>query len=240
MRGRILFLASLVSSLLKASYCSGNFTSTTETTTTTPQGASGKYRFVEYPFVHVAPSNLGISRTPLENFTQVGETRVLLVKDMLSYSDAKAMCERMNSTLVEFWNEEEWTRVRILAWPAFFSTSGEMCSMREYAHVEYAFQIISWLNEKHHSKRNCWIGLNDLEIENSFKWESGRDLSEEVETHWADDQPNNQDGRDHCVQVFKDPSDSFGMWDTVCDRPLFSMCQKRPLGKEFILIKYFI
>ena len=98
----------------------------------------------------------------------------------------------------------------------------------------HGLQITSWLSEKHYSKRHYWIGLNDLENENSFVWESGRVLSDEVKNHWANDQPNNQDDRDHCVQVYKNGSDRSEMWDTVCDKVLASVCQKRPPGKDDI------
>ena len=149
---------------------------------------------------------------------------MLLVEDNLSYHDAKANCAQMNSTLVEFWDEEEWDKVRMLHW---------QLRLVKYAPCLYDFQITSWVDERHSSRMYYWIGLNDLENEGSFMWESGRDLSEEVKVHWADDQPNNQDGTDHCVQVFRSHSSDRGeMWDTVCERNVPSVCQKRSPGKE--------
>ena len=63
----------------------------------------------------MASFKLSILLTSTENFTQVGDTRLLLVADELSYDDAKANCAQMNSTLVEFWNGEEWDKVGMLA-----------------------------------------------------------------------------------------------------------------------------
>ena len=100
-------------------------------------------------------------------------------------------------------------------------------------------QITSWLNEMHYSERHSWVGLDDLQNENSFVWQSGRDLSDEVKSHWGDDQPNNLGSQD-CVQIYKDEhdDDTIAMFDVECDRTIASVCQKRPPGKEREIISF--
>ena len=83
-------------------------------------------------------------------------------------------------------------------------------------------QITPWV-----SVSEYWIGLNDLETEMSFVWESGRSLSDDIKTHWEEDQPNNFQGEDHCVKIYN----SNEMWDTKCSKPFPSVCQKRTSGE---------
>lgn len=55
-----------------------------------------------------------------------------------------------------------------------------------------------------------WMGLTDTESEGDFRW---RDGSAPAFTHWADGEPSNTSGREHCVQVGRD-----GAWaDRLCE-----------------------
>ena len=90
-------------------------------------------------------------------------------------------------------------------------------------------QITEWV-----TATKYWIGLDDLENEGSFVWESGRLLSASFgRDHWADNQPNGTPSDaatldDHCICV-----GCFGpkMWDTVCENAHRFVCQKLPSCK---------
>ena len=45
-------------------------------------------------------------------FTQVGDTQLLFVNEVLPFADAERYCESKDSKLVEFWSIAEWKEVR--------------------------------------------------------------------------------------------------------------------------------
>ena len=44
-------------------------------------------------------------------FTTVGNNKLLIVEEKLTFSGAEENCRVKNSRLVEFWNEDEWKEV---------------------------------------------------------------------------------------------------------------------------------
>ena len=84
---------------------------------------------------------------------------------------------------------------------------------------EVSFQITQWVNSSRY-----FIGLTDLENEDTFVWESGHNLASDVATHWKSGQPNGKH-KENCVGV-RDGE----MWDTLCNMALRFVCQKRPSG----------
>ena len=47
-----------------------------------------------------------------ENFTIVGNNKMVIVKEKLSFIEAEENCRDMGFELVEFWNEDEWKEVQ--------------------------------------------------------------------------------------------------------------------------------
>ena len=47
-----------------------------------------------------------------ENFTTVGNSKMLIEERKLSFIEAEDNCKDMGSQLVEFWNEDEWKEVQ--------------------------------------------------------------------------------------------------------------------------------
>ena len=75
------------------------------------------------------------------------------------------------------------------------------------------------------------IGLTDLDIEGTFVWGSGRQLSEDVAAFWKPGQPNNHYGLEHCTCIVNEI-----MMDRICEDPSPKdptphgfVCQKRML-----------
>ena len=73
------------------------------------------------------------------------------------------------------------------------------------------------------------IGLTDLDIEGTFVWGSGRQLSEDVAAFWKPGQPNNHYGLEHCTCIVNE-----SMMDRICEDPSPKdptphgfVCQKR-------------
>ena len=73
------------------------------------------------------------------------------------------------------------------------------------------------------------IGLTDLDIEGTFVWGSGRQLSEDVAAFWKPGQPNNHYGLEHCTCIVNEI-----MMDRICEdpspkdpKPHGFVCQKR-------------
>ena len=49
-----------------------------------------------------------------------------------------------------------------------------------------------------------WIGLSDEEQEGTYVWDdSGRTISPEVSSYWYKGEPNNHNGNENCVEVWK-------------------------------------
>jgi len=46
-----------------------------------------------------------------DNFTTVGNNKLLMVKDQLTFFKAEEKCKEMGSRLVKTWNENEWKEV---------------------------------------------------------------------------------------------------------------------------------
>ena len=47
----------------------------------------------------------------IDGFTEVGNSKLLLVEELLTYSEAKTRCKGSASNLAEFWNDQEWNEV---------------------------------------------------------------------------------------------------------------------------------
>uniref|UniRef100_F6RAF6 C-type lectin domain-containing protein n=1 Tax=Ciona intestinalis TaxID=7719 RepID=F6RAF6_CIOIN len=65
-----------------------------------------------------------------------------------------------------------------------------------------------------------WIGLNDIEQENTWVWENGERLLSR-DAHWNSGEPTNSEGREDCVVAF-----STGGWNDVpCDINATPLCE---------------
>ncbi|PFX30431.1 Macrophage mannose receptor 1 [Stylophora pistillata] len=81
--------------------------------------------------------------------------------------------------------------------------------------------FISFKQSKSHRTR--WIGLNDLAVEGSFRWEADKTLVNY--TYWATNEPNNFAGSEDCVVVWA--FSSGGKWnDDYCDSENYYICEK--------------
>ena len=73
------------------------------------------------------------------------------------------------------------------------------------------------------------IGLSHRQVEGFWAWESGSQLSAEVETHWSLrwGQPDNLGGHENCAMVTKKDDVNPSMHDIPCNLPRGFVCQKR-------------
>lgn len=76
------------------------------------------------------------------------------------------------------------------------------------------------------SQKNQWIGLNDRSQEGVMVWESdGTKLGRDDYTNWMEEEPNNQEGHENCVVIFK--RKPVGKWaDFDCNRKFSFICQR--------------
>ena len=69
-----------------------------------------------------------------------------------------------------------------------------------------------------------WIGLNDMNSEGSYVWDSGMGISF---TNWATGEPNNINNED-CAHMYNDSFSTFGQWnDHVCSTLSSYICEAR-------------
>ena len=66
--------------------------------------------------------------------------------------------------------------------------------------------------------------MTDLDNEGTFTWESGYNLTSDVDIYWKSGQPNGKH-KENCVGV-RDGE----MWDVSCNISLRFICQKRIPG----------
>ena len=81
--------------------------------------------------------------------------------------------------------------------------------------------------------REAWIGLTDVKKEGTFVWADGTDAEY---TNWADEQPNNEDGEQHCGEIangvfWPGGEPQVGVWnDFQCENELMYICKKNALS----------
>ena len=63
---------------------------------------------------NIIPNPKKITQQCSENFTTVGNSKMLIVEKRLPFIEAEENCRDMGSELVEFWNEDEWNEVQTL------------------------------------------------------------------------------------------------------------------------------
>ena len=82
----------------------------------------------------------------------------------------------------------------------------------KFYNIEFIFSTFSNIDE-------LWIGLNDKNRENTFKWTNSDPV---IFTKWGSDEPNNLNGDEDCVHMRFN-----GLWnDNKCDNLLFFyVCQ---------------
>ncbi|XP_077326157.1 CD209 antigen-like protein C [Lithobates pipiens] len=70
-----------------------------------------------------------------------------------------------------------------------------------------------------HNGRISWIGLTNLEMNNTFTWVDGTGLSYQF---WHSGEPNNLANKEGCVQILSE------RWnDSICGLKFFAICEKR-------------
>eukprot|EP01084_Bolivina_argentea_P300661 518500_1 len=86
--------------------------------------------------------------------------------------------------------------------------------------INNAQEEVQAKNECESGKR-CWIGLNDVSTENVYVWNNGEIQADY--TNWADGQPDNYQGEEHCVELNDEYFD--GKWgDASCSIGLNPLC----------------
>lgn len=71
--------------------------------------------------------------------------------------------------------------------------NGDLVSISNADEQELISGMTSWNGE-----RNYWIGLNDVEREGEYYWSDERPLDYE---NWKDLEPNDDRGRENCVEI---------------------------------------
>lgn len=68
--------------------------------------------------------------------------------------------------------------------------------------------------------------MSDLAVEDYFRWVTCKDVDGWAATNWAEGEPNNLDGVQHCVHMVE------GKWnDWNCDRPVNYICEINEKGR---------
>ncbi|XP_018010507.1 uncharacterized protein LOC108667918 isoform X2 [Hyalella azteca] len=79
---------------------------------------------------------------------------------------------------------------------------------------------------------DAWIGLSSEELSSSFVWTDGSDVTF---TNWDSLEPNNNYGRERCVQLMS----RSGLWnDFYCSTPLNFVCKKKRVKEQSLRGKY--
>ena len=89
--------------------------------------------------------------------------------------------------------------------------------------------MISFFNVLFQTFAQFWIGLNDKFREGQWFFTDMRRLRPELTGLWADNEPNNKDGKEHCVMW---PHGSAGKWnDAKCNNKYSFICEIELFGK---------
>nr|XP_039249899.1 C-type lectin lectoxin-Thr1-like [Styela clava] len=70
-----------------------------------------------------------------------------------------------------------------------------------------------------------WIGLNDIQEENTFIWEDGVTATA-GSTPWHEGEPNNFDGNEDCVEVVR--RSNWELNDNICTHQYKYLCEIEP------------
>jgi len=126
---------------------------------------------------------LGQAQTCLSNWTAVEGKCLYFSEEKANYFEAETFCMNAGGRLFEAQNNVADVKV------------SEMALVSEAGLVNFT---------------NYWIGINDLDDEGTFVFNSSG--SEIKESMWAKNQPDNLDGLEHCITVSKK-----GLWyDELC------------------------
>ncbi|XP_013112297.2 lectin subunit alpha [Stomoxys calcitrans] len=109
------------------------------------------------------------------------------------------------------------------------------CGRRNYQLVEVHDgdkhnTLLKTLNTFLGKSTNLWLGANDQfsgdrDLKRPFYWaSSGKRMTF---SHWCKDNPNNDDGEEHCVHTWEDV-ENFGWNDNTCTSKMGFVCEERP------------
>jgi hypothetical protein len=74
-----------------------------------------------------------------------------------------------------------------------------------------------------------WISATDLGLENSFYWDSdGKFLG--LHTDWAENQPDNANGIEHCVNLGINTNETYRWSDIDCRATRRYLCEEKQNG----------
>jgi len=81
--------------------------------------------------------------------------------------------------------------------------------------------------------QGCWVGAVRDETQDTWKWMDGSSLAVNDASLWGIDEPNNEDGVEHCGHLFK--KHNYQMNDIECtdSHPMPALCEMRE--KESVL-----
>ena len=200
------------------------------------------------------------STTKVPEFTKLGNSHLMLVhapgnpegcsikfwfRPGLTYYQGKSMCAKLDATLPELWNEQEWNEVLFVDRNqcAINTALFHFCMFFYfYRNIFMNFFIVLQMRDAL-SRVNVFghffIGLTDLEKEGEFVWDSGRPLSDSGASHWDEGYPNNHwmhyvnlRSPANCVKIIVDRFrlDTW-IYDTACNSSSNSVsrlvCEKR-------------
>ncbi|XP_038066037.1 alpha-N-acetylgalactosamine-specific lectin-like [Patiria miniata] len=77
-----------------------------------------------------------------------------------------------------------------------------------------------WKSARGTTSGGLWIGFNDLAGEGNYIW---TDRSAPSYTGWADDQPDNHSGNEHCVHMREDGDNAWN--DIECGQSFSYLCK---------------
>jgi len=118
------------------------------------------------------------------------------------YTQVGSKCWKVSTTLSNFLD-------------ALQECNGEGGSLASIGSQAEQTQLVSMIGTA-----NTWIGFEDITNEGNFRWTDGSAVTFQ---NWKPNQPNNNNNRQHCVNVR--PSDS-GLWDdVVCGKLQPYVCQ---------------
>ena len=84
---------------------------------------------------------------------------------------------------------------------------------------------MNFIKSKSFKNEHYWIGLNDLQDENTFVWTDGTRYDASVFNYWGAGEPNDANSNEDCVKLTN------ATWnDDICQKNHSYIC-KRPKGK---------